>query len=239
MRGRREGKESVHIKILIVRLSRSMALWFRNEFQLEEIYGRFVFFFFFSQRYHSAARSKCYLRSTRARALWPRLSPSLKSSSEQVNANVKNSSDAGCVPDRDIPLDSPWLNIKRRERCRGRKNNEKIHRFIAPLSVRANRNDTYFSLSLSRVRSPRFLHAYFAFAFYEVTTTRANIEKRAQPVKRRVNKARKITTDGLNTYTDQHRFLLPEPLPRRVVVLSLSLNYLWTINNLPHSTLLL
>ena len=79
------------------------------------------------------------------------------------------------------------------------------------LSVRANRNDTYLSLfsSLLVVLLVRFSHSLvvLCLAFYEVTTNRANIEKRARPVKSRVNKARKITTESLNTYTKQYRFL--------------------------------
>jgi hypothetical protein len=73
------------------------------------------------------------------------------------------------------------------------------------LSVKANRNDTYLSLSRVRARTLRFLDAYFALLFMK-SQRRANIEKRAQPVKSRVNKAREITKESLNIYTGSYSF---------------------------------
>jgi hypothetical protein len=105
------------------------------------------------------------------------------------------------------------------------------------LSVRANRNDTYLSSSLSLARSlALILNVYFALLFMK-SQRKANIEKRAQPVKRRVNKAR--DNEGELKHIHSHRFLFVFFLLRLSLPLSLSLNYLWTINNLSDSSIVI
>lgn len=75
------------------------------------------------------------------------------------------------------------------------------------LSVRANRNDTYLCMSLSLSLSALlFLDAYFALLFMK-SQRKANIEKRAQPVKSRVNKTRDNEGELKHIHKATHRFL--------------------------------
>ena len=91
-----------------------------------------------------------------------------------------------------------------------KKNDRKKNAFTAflLLSVRANRNDTYLSSSLSLLLAcslALILDVYFALLFMK-SQRKANIEKRAQPVKRRVNKARDNEGELKHIHTT-HRFL--------------------------------
>lgn len=106
-----------------------------------------------------------------------------------------------------------------------------LHCFFLLLSVKANRNDTYlffffFFLSPFASRSSLFGFVLWLAFFFMKSQRRANIEKRAQPVKSRVNKAREITKTSLNIYTNQHTGSYSFFLSLSLMFFFNSLNYL-------------